>query len=399
MQMGKSAEMGSSRKHARRVNGEGTIFRDAARGSWVGELFVDGKRYRRRGKTQTAVAVKLAELKRQGTDGTVAGDGNATVQQVLDLWRKRTLANRELAPGTVENYDWALRVLSGELGRVRLRSLDVARVESALDRIATGTTAGARGKPVSARTLKLMRSTLAQVLDLAVRRKLVASNPARIAELTPTAPRTTPRRALTADEAGVLWHALEGERLGNLFRLMLVTGLRPGEALGLCWDSVDLDAGLVNVRRAVRRERGRARLVDVLKTDGSYRTIGLPAPAVDVLRAQRRAVAELKLASRVWTVVDDELVFPTSQGTPWDLSNARDELTRICADAGVERVRPHELRHSAASILSDRGVPLELIADLLGHVDVTMLARVYRHRLRPSADAAVDVMGELFGSP
>ena len=71
---------------------------------------------------------------------------------------------------------------------------------------------------------------------------------------------------------------------------------------------------------------------------------------------------------------------------------------RICTDAGIERVRPHELRHSAASILSDQGVPLELIADLLGHVDVTMLARTYRHRLRPSADAAVDVMGRLFGS-
>ncbi len=116
-----------------------------------------------------------------------------------------------------------------------------------------------------------------------------------------------------------------------------------------------------------------------------------------MLRAQRRDVAALKLAARVWAKVDAELVFPTSQGTPWDLSNVRDELTRICADAGIERVRPHELRHSAASILSDQGVPLELIADLLGHVDVTMLARTYRHRLRPSADAAVDVMGRLFG--
>ena len=131
------------------------------------------------------------------------------MQQVLDLWRSRTLANRDLAPGTVENYDWALRVLSAELGKVRLRTLDIARIEKALDRIATGTTDGARGKPVSARTLKLMRSTLAQALDVGVRHKLIAANPARIAELTPTAPRTQQRRALTPDEAEVLWQALE----------------------------------------------------------------------------------------------------------------------------------------------------------------------------------------------
>ena len=107
----------------------------------------------------------------------------------------------------------------------------------------------------------------------------------------------------------------------------------------------------------------------------------------------------MKLAARVWAKVDADLVFPTAQGTPWDLSNARDELTRICAEAGIARITPHELRHSCASILNDRGVPLELIADLLGHVDTTMLARTYRHRLRPSADAAVEVMGALFGAP
>ena len=308
------------------------------------------------------------------------------------------MANRDLSPSSRDNYEWALRILSGELGKVRLRDLDIARIETAIDRIATGTTPGARGKPVSRRTLKLMRSTLAQVLDTAVRHKLIAANPARLAELTPTARKAEPRRALSPAEGAVLWDALAEERLGNLFKLMLATGLRPGEALGLCWDAVDLDAGELHVRRTVRRERGRAILVEDLKTAASYRTIAIPAPAIDVLRDQRRAVAEAKLAARVWAKVDADLVFPTIQGTPWDLSNARDELTRICADAGLERVRPHELRHSAASILSERGVPLEQIADLLGHVDVTTLARVYRHRPRRAIDAAVGTMDDLFGA-
>jgi integrase len=254
-----------------------------------------------------------------------------------------------------------------------------------------------RGTPLSRRSLKHYRSTFAQVLDVAVNRRWISFNPARQAELTPTAPRSQPRRALTPEEAETFWAALEGERLANLFRLMLTTGMRPGEAAGLCWDAVDLDAGVLHVWRAVRRERGRVRLVEYVKTESSYRTVGLTPSAVDVLRAQRRAVAELKLAARVWAKDDREIVFPTATGMPWDPSNVREELTRICAEAGLWRVRPHELRHSTASILNARGVALEDIADLLGHRDVTMLARVYRHRIRPSADAAVEVFGSMFG--
>jgi integrase len=172
--------------------------------------------------------------------------------------------------------------------------------------------------------------------------------------------------------------------------------LRPGEAAGLSWDAVDLDGGVLHIWRAVRRHRGRVELVDYVKTASSYRTIGLPGPAVDVLRAQRRAVAEMKLAAKMWATPDRDLVFPTVNGLPWDPSNVRHELTRICAGIDVKRITPHELRHSAASILSDQGVPLELIADLPGHKDTTMVSRVYRHRVRPLANAAVEVMGRLF---
>ena len=314
---------------------------------------------------------------------------------MLDLWRERVIANRDLAPSSIENYDWALRILRAELGRVRLRTLDIARIEQALDHIATGEVGPRQAGLTSHAQADALDA--AQALDLAVRRKMIADNPARIAELTPTAARTEHRRALTPDEAAQLWDVLAHERLGNLVRLMLTTGLRPGEALGLCWDAVDLDAGLLDVRRAVRLERGKAQLVDELKTAAAYRTIALPTPAVDVLRAQRRDVAALKLAARMWPLDDRDLVFPTVNGTPWNLANVRHELARICDDAGLPRLRPHELRHTAASVLSDQGVPLEHIADLLGHVDVTMVSQTYRHRVRPSVDAAVDVMDRLFG--
>lgn len=167
---------------------------------------------------------------------------------------------------------------------------------------------------------------------------------------------------------------------------MLLTGLRPGEALGLCWDAVDLQAATITVCRAVRIDRARPTLVDELKTSASFRTIGLGERAVEVLRAQRIAQRVERLAAPSWA--DDRLVFASERGTVLDPANVRRVLRATCRRAGLPEINPNELRHSAASLMSDRGVPLEQIADALGHNGTQMLDLVYRHRVRPSADAA-----------
>ena len=64
-------------------------------------------------------------------------------------------------------------------------------------------------------------------------------------------------------------------------------------------------------------------------------------------------------------------------------------LARLCKKAGIERVTPYELRHSAASLLSDAGVPIEVLADLLGHSSTQMLEQVYRHRVRKVVDPGI----------
>lgn len=379
----------------RRSNGEGTVAPDPVRGGWVGRVHIDGARRKVRARTKTEVLAKMAALRREAETGIVI-DGTATVADVLERWRDRELASRTMARATRTKYLWALGQTDATLGAVRLRRLDVDTIESALDLIATGTVGTSRGRPLSRASVALARDVLVMALDFGVARKMLATNPGRLAVVTPTAAAAQPRRALDPAESAALWAALEGERLGALYRVMLTTGLRPGEALGLCWDAIDLDAGTLTVRRAVRLERGAARLVDELKTTASYRTIALPAPALEELRRQRRAVAEAKLAARTWITDDPGLAFPTATGGPWNPKNARDELVRICTDNDLPVVRPNELRHSCASVLSERGVPLELIADLLGHSTTRMLDQTYRHRPRRAIDAAVDVMGSLF---
>ena len=83
---------------------------------------------------------------------------------------------------------------------------------------------------------------------------------------------------------------------------------------------------------------------------------------------------------------DGELVFHRPNGQPWNPSTVRVELSKLCGITGVPEVTPNELRHSCASLLSDRGIPHVKIADLLGHSSTKMLDSVYRHRVREVVD-------------
>ena len=377
----------------RRPRGEGSIYPDKDRGGYIGAVRIDGRLRKVRGKTKTEVARKMGELRAQTPTQRQAAD--LSVVDVLDRYRDGALAEREqdLRPATLQGYEDNLAVLRREFDGVPLSALNVQRVRDGLERIASGRYG--RGAPLARSTMKHVRATLAQALDEAVENEWMTRNTATVARLPKSKP-VAERESLTVDEALTLWDALGGERLGNLFRLLLTTGLRPGEARGLCWDAVDLERGRLHVWRNAQRQRnGSYRLVDLVKTEGSYRTLLLAPPALDALRAQRKVAAELRLASRSWDRNDPGLVFPTVTGNLWDGPKACHELAAICKRAGLWRVRPYELRHSAASILSAHGVPLESIADYLGH-DVNVTATIYRKRIRPEQDAAVQVMGDLF---
>jgi integrase len=372
----------------KRANGEGTIYHDRDRGRWVGRLYVDGKRRKVIAHTKVDLLARMVELRHASASGEVVADGRMTFGEIAHRWRERVLDGRALAASTDERYRWMLDRVVAELGTRRLRALTVEDVERALDRLAAGAhrREGRDNAPITRSTLTRLRALIAEILDFAVRRRLVGSNVARLAELSPSAPRERRQRSLRPDEAAALWKATEAERLGPMFRLMLLTGLRPGEATGLCWDAVDLDGSTIAVRRAVRIDHARPVLTEVLKTTASYRTIGLGQRAVEVLRDQRAAQRVERFAAPSWA--DDRLVFASERGTVLDPANVRRVLRMICRGAELPEINPNELRHSAASLMNDAGTPLELIADVLGHSSTAMLDRHYRHRLRPSADAA-----------
>jgi integrase len=193
---------------------------------------------------------------------------------------------------------------------------------------------------------------------------------------------------------------VRGDRLEALVIVGVAMGLRPGELTGLSWWDVDLDARVIHVRRALKRENNRP-VMGELKTKRSRRSLGCPPFIVDALRRRQDFQAlERAAAGRSWSTqwAPEELVFTTTAGTPIDASNLRRYFRRACEHAGVGRWMPYEMRHTAASLLSDDGVPLEHVADLLGRDGTRMVSQVYRHAVVPTVDVAAARMERLLGS-
>lgn len=387
---------------ARRGAGEGSIFYEADRDRWVGLVTLppDGSGKRRRAKvvgaTKTEARNKLKVLVKNADEGLPSGHGGLTVAKYLDeQWLAIALPAqpRVHSKNTLDLHRWAATKIKPVIGAKTLRALTPEDVDRLLARLADD--------GLSKRSVGTVRTCLVTALKWAARRGLVSRNVAELSVMPTHARAQRGGRSLTLDQAHTLLEAAAGDRLGALVTVGVMLGLRPGELAGLRWCDVDLDAGVLNVEQARKRERDdeghEVLFFGAPKTAKSRRSIDLPAPTIASLRAHRRLQnAERLKAGARW--VDLDLVFASTIGTPVNPSNLRRDMGELTERAGIGRWNPKELRHSAGSLLSAAGVPLERIADLLGHTDTRMLERVYRHPVTKTVDAAVAPMAAMFGN-
>lgn len=373
---------------ARRPQGDGSLYYDEARDRWVARLDLgrgpDGRRVRRKvsARSKAEAAGKLRALRRQHDEGLDVAARGMTVGELLDRWLADAAPARQ-SPSTVDtNRRLVTNHLRPRLGALRVRDLRPEHVEDYLRTLAA---AGAARS-----SLVKHRSVLAQALRWAERRRLTSWNPARLADLPPVSATKPPRegRALTVDEARRFLTAARGHRLEAWAVLGLTLGLRPGELGGLTWDALDLPAGLLTVRQALKWHVG-VPVLGPTKT-GGVRTLALPPEAVEVLERHRLAQARERDALGGWPPEWAGLVFLSSAGTPYQPKNLRRYVADLAKAAGIEgTVGPYSLRHTATTLLSGAGVRAEEVADVLGHVDTRMVLRHYRHRTGPSVRAAV----------
>ncbi|HEX9038348.1 MAG TPA: site-specific integrase [Ktedonobacterales bacterium] len=202
---------------------------------------------------------------------------------------------------------------------------------------------------------------------------------------------------ISPEQAEQLLAAARGNRLEALYTLMLTSGCRLGELLGLRWDALDFERRELHVSSVLNEFKGQ-RSLGRPKTPHSRRTIPLTQLAVDLLHTHRAAqLAERLEHSAEWS--PQRLVFCTTTGTAYAMSNWRRQQYRpLFKRAGLPYIRPHDLRHTAATLLLLDGVPAIVVSRQLGHSNVAFTLQTYGHVLAEMRDMARDAMEKRFGS-
>ena len=189
---------------------------------------------------------------------------------------------------------------------------------------------------------------------------------------------------------------MSGDRLEALYVLALNTGMRQGELLALKWDDVDLERGLLRVRRTLTHA-DKAFVLGEPKTKNSRRTIMLTTSAVAALRVHlSRQLEEIERMGSLYQ--PGGLIFATEAGTIINPSNLRNRsLKPLLKRAGLRAIRFHDLRHTCATLLLKQGVNPKFVQELLGHADISLTLNTYSHVLPDMGDAAAGGMDAALG--
>lgn len=211
--------------------------------------------------------------------------------------------------------------------------------------------------------VRYLRVVLRAALNHALKADLIARNVAELA----TPPKVEKREItpFTSEQAGRFLKAAIGHRLEALFTVGLAIGMRSGECSALKWEDVDLRIGVLTVKHTLQRLKGKGLALMPPKSQKSRRTIQLPASCVAGLKAHRkRQEQECELAGSDWQETGH--VFTSSIGTPIDDRKILKEFNCLVEAAKLPKQRFHDLRHACISLLGAQGVPLKVIAEIVG---------------------------------
>ncbi len=369
----------------RRANGEGSL-RQKPDGRWEGTVQLSGRRYWVSGRTLAEARKKLKELGRRHNIGELTPPTRLTLGDFLDQWLETN--KDDWKPKTWEGYRSLIDNYWGaELGHIRLQRLTAPLIASCYTRWASE-------RDVTGGTLLNVHRCLHRALRVAVLWGYLPNNPADRVE-PPKARRRRPR-LWTPDEARHFLNGTTDSRWHALWSVLLGTGCRMGEALGLRWSDIDFDGRMMSIERSVSRPRHATPIVVRPKSAAGIRVVQLTGQTVEALRHWKVQQAEERLRHRGEWVAEDSVVTLVDgrQPTP---SQLRTAFNREGAELSLAKARLHDMRHLSASLLLSEGVPLPVVSARLGHSTPAITAAIYSHALGDEDERAAEALGRRLG--
>ena len=373
-----------------RLSGEGTISGPRKDGRYVGAFYAltttgARKRVYVYGRTREEAHERLVEEQSKAARGIPVPERSWKLGPYLDYWLEHVIKPTR-RPATYALYEMIVRIhLAPALGKYYLKRLSVPTVQAFLN--------GKLRAGLSIRNVHIMRQVLSAALSRAVREELITRNVARLVELPAWEPRVvvpwSPTEALAFLQAAI------DDPLYPAFVLLLLYGLRRGEALGLRWQDIDIEAQVIHVRQQIHRSQGQLRIGSVKTRAGSrdLPLIGLARGAL-LARKEQQEADQMKLGS-AWA--DTGLVFTTRTGRPIEPRNLVRSFTRIRDGHGIRKIHLHAIRHTTASLLKDLGVPARDTQIILGHAHISTTQQIYTHVDEAARREALMRLNKLLG--
>ena len=363
------------------------------RSNGQGHTYKVGKSYRtvihHNGHVVTAMAAttqesrkrakeKLEKLPKSLTNKNSLPQSRIALGTYLLTWLEEE-HKHQIAHSTWKRYRaLAVHHIVPVIGQIPLRKIVPSDIQSVLTMM--------REAGQSPRSQQQARALLSVALGEAESNEYIPSNPVKKVRIPVNKSREI--EPLTVEEVKRLLETYKETYMSARLHIALLCGLRQGEALGLRWQDVDLENGVLEVRNQIQMIDGKLQLTG-LKTERSRRSLALTTGSIEALKKHKELLENMELIwGRQW--VSTDLVFPATDGTPKQATIDYNEWKRALRLCGIKPRRLHDARHTAATLMYSQGVGIEVISRALGHSSSAITSKLYVHSaIKPLQDAAL----------
>jgi integrase len=388
----------------RRAQGTGTIYKKTVTRNghtytyWEAQVTVgadpgSGKQIRKTftGKTQKEVREKMQTAAVEVQDGDYFEPSKLTVSDWLDIWLRDYSADWKYL--TKQKYESVCRnQIKPALGAVKLAKLTTPQIQSFYNELGrTGKLTVKKGKngkpverrePLSSKSIRVIHGVFSKALNTALRVGYIKRNPAELC----TIPKLEKKEIAPLTDAQIkdFVKLCAGEDYGRIYKLILFTGLREGEALGLTWDCVDFKSGTLKIKQQLQRQGKDDKLVPLKNSKPRYLTA---SPFVmQLLEEERTHQLEQRLAAgemwQAWQRQEDmktALVFLRNDGSNITAAALYQRYKHLAEMIGAPDSKVHDLRHTFAVLSLQNGDSVKTVQENLGHATAAFTLDVYGH--------------------
>ena len=359
----------------KKANGSGTI-RKRADGRWEGKYTLGyepktGKLIRKSvyGKTQKEVRLALSKIVSEMDSGTYAEPSKMKVSQWLDEWLASYTMN--IKPATRSAYEEHIRVhIKPSLGDIPLKQLSTRDIQQLYTNLL-------KERELSPKTVRNIHGVLHRTLEQA---KLLGYIRVNLADAAVT-PRMEKKQVetLDAEDIGKFLAAIRGTKYEYPLFVAVFTGLRQGELLGLTWDCVDFEHGMLLINKQHNRVKGDTEFRFASLKNDKARVLTAADEVMEVLKLQKeRQTAWAAALGDGWSNPDN-LVFTTEFGRYINNKVLYQNFKRIMKKLGNPNLRFHDLRHTYAVNSLRAGDDIKTLQENLGHATASFTLSTYAH--------------------